>query len=650
MKYNVNDWPNLEAGMSKEYFLTDGYGGFLSSTILGINTRRYHGIDHRSLRAPVDRHIFISKIAEEIVIGGESYRLNPDFDESLKIKDLEPLQCVEVGESVVHSYKLPNHNIFIKREMIKARKTGYVAISYEIINSTDKKIYLNLYPYCVDRDHHKLRKDMEINIKQHNIENGVCYSFDRGDCYMEMENAVFEREDSWTPWLYYPVEKLRGLDFKEKAFVPTKIKICVKSNTRNESVLYLKSKQDEHFFKDIKEDLNKRMDKIVKKSGFKTEFGKELVRAADKFIVHRKSTENKTIIAGYPWFTDWGRDTMIAFPGITLATKRFGEAKSILISFSKYLKDGLIPNMFPDENEEPLYNTCDATLWYFIACYKYYKETGDKEFIESIYTKLEEVIKKHMCGTKGPIFKSENGLIWAGTDQTQLTWMDVKVEGWIPIKRHGFAVEINALWYNALCIMEIFSNICGGDSSYYFKEASAVKEAYEDLFWNEEKEYLNDVVRENYVETALKPNQILAVSLPFELLDEDKSKLVVDKILSKLYTPLGLRTLENDDINYEPYYEGCALERDGAYHRGTVWPWLLGEWIKAYTSVYGLDEFVSQIGFDAIEMNLKEGGIGSIGEIYEGMYPHIGRGCFAQAWSIGTILESYILFDKGVEK
>lgn len=595
MKYNVNDWPNLETGMSKEYFLTDGYGGFLSSTILGINTRRYHGIDHRSLRAPVDRHIFINKIDEEIVIEGENYKLNPDFDGSLKIKDLEPLQCVEVAESIVHSYKIPNHNVFMKREMIKARKTGYVAISYEIINNTDKEIYLNLYPYCVDRDHHKLRKDMKINIEQETIENGICYSFDRGDCYIEMENAVFERENRWTPWLYYPAEKFRGLDFKEKAFVPTKIKIYVEANTRKKSVLYLKSKQDEEFFEDVKEGLNKRMDKIVRQSGFKTEFGKELVKAADKFIVHRKSTENKTIIAGYPWFTDWGRDTMIAFSGITLATKRFEEAKSI-------------------------------------------------------YTRLEEVIKKHICGTNGPIFRSENGLIWAGTDQTQLTWMDVKVEGWIPIKRHGFAVEINALWYNALCIMERFSKICGGDSLYYFKEAKAVKDAYEGLFWNEEKEYLNDVVRENYVETALKPNQILAISLPFKLLEEDKSKLVVDKILSKLYTPLGLRTLENDDINYEPYYEGCALERDGAYHRGTVWPWLLGEWIKAYTSVYGLDEFVNKIGFDAIEMNLKEGGIGSIGEIYEGMYPHIGRGCFAQAWSIGTMLEAYILFDKGVEK
>lgn len=646
MKYNINDWHDINQAIEREYFITDGYGGFASSTIVGVNTRRYHGLDHRALNHPVDRHIFISKLHEVLRFRDEEFILNPDFDRTLDIRDLEALQRVSVKETIKYDYKVPNENIFIEKEMIKGRKEGYVAIKYNITNKANQTAKLEIYPYIVDRDHHDLRKDTNIDMQKRYIKNGVCYQFSKGKCYIQMEKSEFEEENKWTKWLYYPTEESRGLDFKEKAFISDKINLSIERNTKISAVIYLRAKLDEDSFEDTKKYLESRMDKIVEKAGVKTKFENDLIKAADKFIVNRESTKAKSIIAGYPWFTDWGRDTMISFSGLLLATKRWDDARSVLLSFSEYIEGGLIPNMFPDSDQNPLYNTCDASLWYFIACYKYYEKTNDISFIKKLYPKLESIIRGHFEGAKGPIYRAQNGLIWSGSKDTQLTWMDVKVNGWIPVKRYGFVVEINALWYNALCIMEKFSKLVKNYSINYAKEKDIVKKIFTKTFWNSEKEYLNDVIRDGHIEDILRPNQIIAISLPFSILSDEKKILVLDKTFEKLYTPLGFKTLVSDDINYEPFYEGCAVQRDGAYHRGTAWTWLLGEWIKAYIGIYGRDKWIEHVGFECIKENLREGGVGSIGEIYEASYPHIGKGCFAQAWSVGTILEAYNLFKK----
>lgn len=423
----------------------------------------------------------------------------------------------------------------------------------------------------------------------------------------------------------------------------------------NDSTIFPVNHKNPLFNKDIADTVReygegfqgKRLTMLVEKAGYGDDFTNRLVLAADSFIVKRKSTGKKTIIAGYPWFTDWGRDTMIALPGLTLVTRRFDDAREIMGTFADYCAEGLIPNSFPDSGSKPWYNTVDASLWYFQAVYKYLEYTGNYDFIRvNIYPVLKQIVKHYWQGTRYNIHMDDDGLIWAGSEDLQLTWMDAKVGDWVVTPREGKAVEINALWYNALQIISTLAkNFEDEDFKFYKSIALKAKENFLTHFWNPEQSSLYDVIRPGFKDSSIRPNQILAVSLPYSMLDFNQGEKVVNKVWQELYSTYGLRSLSPKNGSYRGHYGGPQLERDGAYHQGTGWMWLIGPFITAYRKVHEYSEESREMAERFIApfySHLRDHGIGTISEIYDGDWPNNPKGCISQAWSVAEVLRAYV--------
>ena len=410
---------------------------------------------------------------------------------------------------------------------------------------------------------------------------------------------------------------------------------------------------------DVLADNKKFLAALLANANCKDELSEILTVASNQLLSYRESTELTTVLAGLPWFTDWGRDTMIAFTGLVLSTGRFEKAEEILLTFAKYVEHGMVPNMFPDNGQDPLYNTVDGSLWYFYAVHKYLEYNNTPEahaFIqENIYPALKEIAAAYQKGTLFSIYMEEDGLIHAGSGTDQVTWMDVRVGDWVVTPRHGKPVEISALWYNALKVMENLATKYGEDPTHYAELAEKVKVSFCEKFWNEKDGCLYDVIdddcghvnpnhTEDIFDASIRPNQIYAVSLPYTMLDDEKAKAVVDVVKEKLFVGVGLRSLDPAHEDYHPIYIGALPKRDAAYHQGTAWGFIAGGFITAYTKVYGAS---AETAAEALKMlepmkaHLYDNCVGSICEIFDGDAPHYGRGCYAQAWSIGETLRCY---------
>jgi len=374
------------------------------------------------------------------------------------------------------------------------------------------------------------------------------------------------------------------------------------------------------------------------------DFVRQLTLAADQFIAKRD--EGFTLMAGYPWFTDWGRDTMIALPGLTLYNGKSEVAKGILRTFAKHVDQGMLPNRFPDLGEQPEFNTVDATLWYFEAIRAYAATTDDYPFVrEELYPVLQSIIDWHIKGTRYGIQMLENGLLNAGEPGVQLTWMDAKIGDWVVTPRSGKPVEIQALWYNALRIMEELASRFGDQANMkrYRTIASMLQWTFNRVFWNEKGGYLYDCVNGGPPDASIRPNQVIAISLPYTMLATERAKSVLEVVERELLTPYGLRTLSPTDPKYSGHYGGNSFQRDSVYHQGTVWPWLLGPYISAFMKVNGdSEEARGKIlnSLAPLRQHLSEAGLGQISEVLDGDVPHNPGGCFAQAWSVGEILRS----------
>ena len=379
-------------------------------------------------------------------------------------------------------------------------------------------------------------------------------------------------------------------------------------------------------------------------AGFRDENARILSKSADQFISLRESTGRKTILAGYPFFEDWGRDTMIALPGVCISVHRYEEAESILRTFAAYERRGLMPNLFPEGRNDPMYNTVDAALLFINCVWLYSEASGNTDFVEEMYPVMERIIESYKAGTDYEIRMDEDSLIMAGSGLDQVTWMDVRVGEILPTPRHGKPVEINAYWYNALRIMGRFSDMLGKSGEAYEALADKVRASFEKEFWMEEKHCLRDVVSGTKADTQIRCNQIWAVSMPFTMLGPDKERQIVDTVFEKLYTPYGLRTLEEADPEFKPFYGGEVLKRDLAYHQGTVWAYPLGAYYMAYLKVHGYSSAAKAYvkgQLEVMEGAMREGCIGQLPEIYDGDNPVSSKGCFAQAWSTGEILRVY---------
>lgn len=647
MELGKSHWRTWEDGIGKEWLLTNGIGGYASSTVTGSNTRRYHGLLIASLRPPVNRHLILSKLEESVEIGNKSYDISSFSAGGVVKKGDNYLQRFIYDSLPTFIYSIGD--VTIRKTVCMVYGENTVIVHYHII-SGKSGLKLKLTPLVNFRDHHGDSRRHHMVFKQEPCDNRTLilpYGLEllielgcRGSHYTPLNDCWFENME-------YAVEQERGLSSREDQYIPGYFELDVGRRQEKHITFHATVEKTGRTFDGlavIREE-EERIRALIKKAGYADELASALVAAADKFIVYRQSTDAKTILAGYPWFTDWGRDTMISLCGLTLSTKRFEDAQSILYTFSRYVRHGLIPNMFPDEGQEPGYNSVDAALWYFEAVNKFITYTGDFEFVkENLYSSLKEIYQAFFKGTLFDIRMDSDFLISAGNQDTQLTWMDAKVGSWAVTPRQGKAVEINALWYNALRTLEMLANRFDQNGSAYGEAALKAKEAFLRTFWNEGGACLYDVVEGERTDDSIRPNQIIAASLSYPVIEGEMAKSVVDRVWEELYTSYGLRTLSQLSSQYKGVYIGDQYYRDSAYHQGTVWTWPLGHFITAFSRVYGkegVNRDIMASFFKPFLDHLADACLGNISEIFDGDEPLFPRGCFAQAWSVAEILRSY---------
>jgi predicted glycogen debranching enzyme len=601
-----------------------------------------------ALNPPVQRHLILSKVDESVEIGSKPYSLYSFKTSDFVMQGYRHQQRFVLDHLPTFVYSV--EDVFFEKTVCMVQGDNTVCILYHVINGSSS-MKLRLAPLVNFRDYHHTSRKQHMRFSRALQEKTVFikpYGLEL-DIRLSCSDGVFiGQDDCWFYGMDYPVERERGLDSTEDHYIPGYFEITLEPFERKYVTLIATVEKDKIYgdgLSIIKME-NERIDSMLAKSGYGDKLALALVKAADAFIVQRKSTNSKTVIAGYPWFTDWGRDTMIAFTGLTLVTKRFEDAKDILYTFSRYVKYGLLPNMFPDAGEEPPYNSVDAALWYFEAVAAYLRYTGDHSFIKQyIYPALKAIILAYINGTLYNIKMDADCLISSGSAETQLTWMDVKVGDWVVTPRHGKAVEINALWYNALRILQSLSDGYGEDGLYYKEIADCSKEAFIREFWYEEGKCLYDVVNSDGKDRAVRPNQILAVSLSNPVIAGEKARYVVQTVWKHLYAGYGLRTLSPEFPGYSGRYAGDQYHRDGAYHQGTVWTWPLGHFITAFMKAFGYSDENRKTALRFIKPirdHLYDGCLGSVSEIFDGDSPRLPRGCFAQAWSVAEALRAYV--------
>lgn len=604
-----------------EWLETNGLGGWAGSTSTGCNTRRYHGLLVAAIVPPTERKVLLSKLDETIVIGDERFELGVN-DYGGIIHPKGDQYQTSFTRNIFPEFIYEAGGIKLKKTVAMIHGENTTIILYEVLDA-GKEFILELLPLIANRGYHSLMHAND-NIRW-------------DDFFIKVPGAVFRPKPEWYFHFNYEVEKYRGLDFEEDLFSPGIYAVLLKKG----DVLGVVVSTDNADDKDASELLRKEYLRrsLLLKNEPDNDLVKKLVLAADQFIVKRDE-HLKTIIAGYHWFTDWGRDTMISLPGLCLATGRFEDAKKILAAFAKNVSMGMLPNRFQDNGDEPEYNNVDGTLWYFIAIYKYLQVTDDKDFVlQEILPVLKDIVDWHFKGTRYNIHVADDGLLYAGEKGQQLTWMDARIGDWVVTPRMGKPVEIQALWYNALKIFSELLRMNNQENDAYFVELSAekAKENFTDLFWYATGNYLYDVVDENNIPVAdLRPNQLFAISLPFPLVDGDKAEAVLKVVEEKLYTPVGLRSLSPDHPSYACDYGGDAYKRDACYHQGTVWSWLLGAYVDSLIKTSNKIKALKVI--ENFSYHLDEACVGNVSEIFDADPPHHPRGCVAQAWGVAEVL------------
>ena len=633
---------DFDAASAGEWFETNGIGGFASGTISGAHTRRYHGLLTAATNPPVGRVRMLSKLEETLLIDGERFelsanrypaRIHPDGFKYLRSFRMDPFPIwnFDVGGCEIEKRVFMPHgeNTVVAKYVLKAERLG-----------SQPRVSLELRLFVSFVDYHHLqhedpRFDTAIETTERSVSIRPYEEFPR--LFFLHNGSLAEKTGYWYRDFEYSIERERGFDFHEDLFQPFTLEFDLSRPA--ELIVSTDTHGGGRDASGLESDELKRRRELINRSKAEDEFARQLVLAADQFIVRRGV--GHTIIAGYPWFSDWGRDTMIALPGLTLATNRPEIARDILLEFSKNISQGMLPNRFPDAGDEAEYNTVDATLWYFEAIRAYVEHTGDHDVLkEDLYSKLAEIIAWHLRGTRYGIRVDTDGLLHAGEPGIQLTWMDAKIGDLVITPRTGKAVEIQALWYNALRIMQGFACRFGDakDAGRYEAMADLAKLSFNAVFWNHSEQCLYDVVENGRQDGSVRPNQIFAVSLAHAILDADRSRKVVEKVEAELLTPVGLRSLSPNDPRYVPVYAGSPFDRDSAYHQGTVWAWLTGGFVDAHRKVFpDREERVAEF-LKSFEAHLFEAGLGQVSEIFDGDPPHRPRGCPAQAWSIGELM------------
>lgn len=659
---------SLEDGITKEWLITNGIGGFASQSVLGINTRKYHGLLIAPLMPPARRYVILSKIDESIEINGKEEILYSNICKNYISEGYKKLESFEKVYIPIFNYQTED-GIKIEKQISMVYGKNVVCIYYKVEN-TDKDITMKVAPIMNYRDFHCMNTNHDYNVNQKIMQNKIritvdgnkispIYLYSKEGKYIQHQNDTFKN-------MYYVEEEKRGFYPEEDLFVPGRYEINIKANTTKEFTIVcgLEANIEEIDGKVVTQKEKERLDKIIdasnlidkKQSKSNQEQMRDLIIASDNFVTYRPKFSLHTIIAGFPWFLDWGRDTLISFEGLLLKTKRFDIAKEVLLMMTKDIKYGLVPNGYSGYDSRPLYNSVDSSLLLIEAVSKYLDYTDDYDFVKSnLYTILKNIIESFQKGINvddSNIFMDKDGLVSAGTPETQLTWMDAKIGDFAVTPRNGKAVELNSLWYNALKVVanlaEKYNDKKVQDE--YEKLAKKVRINFNKKFYNEKNKCLDDVIGSE----EIRPNQLFALSTtyPVMILSNEKAKEMLKTVSKELYTKYGLATLSKKDPKYIAVYEGDGFKRDTSYHQGITWPWLAGLYVESYKTIIKneknkiekkkLEEEYEKIISNykkAFAQAMKEGAIGTISELYDSKPPYLPKGAFAQAWSVSEVIK-----------
>jgi predicted glycogen debranching enzyme len=646
MKFNQ---PDYQAVSNMEWLVTNGIGGYASSSICGANTRRYHGLLVASFNPPTDRRVLVSKLEEKIISARDEFHASSNaYPGTIHPEGYKHLISFDRAPLPTSVFSNGKHAITKTVFMRYGKNTTVV----EYTNEGDDALLLELTPLFVYRDyHHLFHEHKEWTFETRHLEERLLEISPAKNCpsiFFRFTAGIFYPEPHWYRNFEYAWEKERGLDFSEDSRSVGKIS-CMLAPGESASMIFSTSMEDTAGDPQVwKEEEERRLHALVPKK--KDKFIKDLAVSGDQFLVKRLAADSYTLIAGYHWFTDWGRDSMIAMRGLIIVTGKKEAAKSLLRTFLQYLDGGMIPNRFPDQGEKPEYNTMDATLWLFVALYEYYEQFNDADFIRSVFGKLTQIIEAHYAGTRYQIHVTPEGLLYGGEPGTQLTWMDAKVGDHVVTPRIGCPVEINALWFNALSIYVVFGNLLGYPVSAYAQKVKDLKGEFRRQFIND-KGYLNDVVIPgSKPDDTIRPNQVYAISLPFSPLTLTEAKRVLSIVREHLYTDYGLRSLSHWHQDFKPIYTGDQWHRDNAYHQGTIWGFLWGEYAIAHLYVHKYSpesrKWVKEHVRKLEEHFYSHDGLHAISENFDGETPGPGKGCIQQAWSVGMTLKALLAADR----
>ncbi|HZI17418.1 MAG TPA: amylo-alpha-1,6-glucosidase [Pyrinomonadaceae bacterium] len=667
--FDLSDGADEEELLTREWLVTNGLGGFASGSLGGAPTRRYHGLLVSALPTPHGRTVMLNHLSEwarmpdgrRVRIGGQE-RKGGELDlpgarllREFRLEAGQPVWRYDLGGAV------------IEKSVLMPHMQNTVHVTYRLVEGAER-LRLKLRPAVHFRP---LEDPVSRPVSETHavtcVEDRLELSSDQGYPPLRLKiyglRATFSLDGKRLRDLFYRIEARRGYDSVGELWSPGYFSVDLTRETTATLVASTEGWERVRALspEEAAEAESERRRRLVSQADPRARRGvaAELVLAADQFVItpsgrqegaaraQATGEEQRSVIAGYHWFTDWGRDTMISLEGLTLTTGRHAEAGWILRTFAHYVRDGLIPNMFPDGSNEGLYHTADATLWFFHALDRYLRATGDRETLRVVLPRLRSVIDCHLKGTRFRIGVDErDGLLAQGEEGYQLTWMDAKCDGWVVTPRRGKAVELNALWYNALRLTEEWAREAGEENyaRQLAEHASRCRDSFNRRFWNDEAGHLFDVVDgPEGDDPACRPNQLFAVALPHAVLDESRWEAVLNVAREKLLTPVGLRSLAPDHPDFKPTYHGDLRTRDAAYHQGTVWAWLVGPFVDAWLRVYPQDRAGARRCLEGFVPHLDEACVGSISEVFDAVEPFTARGCVAQAWSVAEVLRCWAL-------
>jgi predicted glycogen debranching enzyme len=653
----------------EKWLITNGLGSYASSTVLGINTRKYHGLLVAALDPPGNRTVCLSKLDEDVLVNHDVFRLgSTEFHDVIYPEGYKLVGQFSINPFPTYNYDL--NNVQVSKTVFIPKNKNIVAITYKLTNKNNSEAAIRLYPLLTCRYYHTVVYESSAPLNFTLKSDGTLFqaTFQRPQTTIvcRITEGEFIEKINWVNHIHYRDELLRGETDVDDCFQPGYYEVQVPANVEKEFAVTCAVSHESQQANAISNDFGGTISSIKdayhqeirERSNLLFKFYQDhpdvpmtdwlnwILLAADSFMVEN-AFGRKAVVAGYHWFEPWGRDTFISLPGLTLVTGKYNLAKDILQSYIQYCRSGLIPNFISDKSGIPVYNTVDATLWYVNAVLQYIKYTSDFGFVkDELWQKLQDIVENHQKGTLFGIHLDVDGLLIHGP---RLTWMDASVGNDVITPRTGKAVEIQALWYNTLRTMELIANKFQEPilAKRYADMANQTQQSFIEKFWNPQNCCLFDVVDGKAVDASIRPNQIFAVSLDYTMLDHEKSQKVVETVNRELVTPYGLRTLSLGDPKFIGKCSGDSRSRDMAYHNGTIWPWLMGPYVTAYLKI---NEYSSEARHQTLEnlvlslfsTGIHQGGLGTINEIYDCDPPNEPRGCISQAWSVAEPLRAYV--------